>query len=132
MSQFDSEEVAAAAEDAARSILASGASCTSFSPRDMTQYVVLVGGGRMSHGRVVAHPNGWWVASNFGRAYQWAGTFHLQPEYVTEKFVGNRNLHTGAVLACFLNALSTLLVLAAIPVEPLFGQEKHPGMLEVE
>lgn len=101
MSGFSTTECKAAARDAAASILATGGACVTIEPNDMTHYVVLLGG--------YGHPNGMWVASNFGKAYQWAATIELHESYVTEKMVDNGNGHTGAVLCCFLNFLVELL-----------------------
>lgn len=104
MSYFNDQRVAEAAEAAAWAIFANGSATVLIEPGDSTRYVVMLGktGGASSE---------WWFGSNFGVVAPWAGTFALQPDYVTARYVENGNEHTGAVLACFMNHLSTLLAL---------------------
>lgn len=70
-------------------------------PGDATRYEVVIVDTHIERDR-------YRVATSFGPLYPWHGET-LHPGYVTEKWVTNRNQHTGEVLARFLNHVSEAL-----------------------
>ena len=107
---MDVGAIEAAGRAAGVSLSTLGYAMVDLQPDDGTRYCIslcrglIFGPGGYSRSKEV------WVAlMGIGLGYEWAGAY-MAPEYATSKWSLSENLHTGTIMAAFLNAVNDHLV----------------------